>query len=69
MFENRMLKKIFGPKLDELTGDWRRLRNVELHDLYSSLNIMLVITSGRMRWVRHVPSMRDIRGAYRIFVA
>ena len=69
MFENRMLRKIFGPKMYELTGGWRRLRNDELHDLYSSLYIMRVITSRRMKWVRHVASMRDIRGAYRILVA
>jgi hypothetical protein len=64
-----MLRKIFGPKMDELTGDWRRLRNDELQDLDSSLNIIRVITSRRMRWVRHVARMLDSRGAYRILVA
>jgi hypothetical protein len=55
MFENRVLGRIFGPKEDEVTGDWRKLHNKELHNLYSSPNIM--IKSRRMRWVGHVARM------------
>jgi hypothetical protein len=50
MFENRVLRKIVGPKRDEVTGEWRKLHNEEFHALYSSLNIVLVIKSIRMRW-------------------
>jgi hypothetical protein len=50
VFENRVLRKIFGPKRDEVTGDWRRLHNEELHDLYASPLFTRVITSRRMRW-------------------
>jgi hypothetical protein len=54
-FENRVMR-IFGPKRDEVTGEWRKLQNEELNDLYSSLNTLQVITSRRMRWVGHVAS-------------
>jgi hypothetical protein len=54
VFENRVLRRIFGPKRDEVTGEWRKLHNEELHDLYSSPNIVPVINSGRMRWAGHV---------------
>jgi hypothetical protein len=54
VFENRVLRRIFGPKKDEVTGDWRKLHNEELHNLYSSPNIMRMIRSRRMRWARHV---------------
>jgi hypothetical protein len=64
LFDNRMLRGIFGPKRDEVTGEWRRLRNEELYDLYSLPNIR-VIKSRRMRWAGHVARMRDRRGAYR----
>jgi len=53
VFENRVLKEIFGPKRDEVTGNWRRASNVELNDLYSSPNIIRVIKSRRMRWAGH----------------
>jgi hypothetical protein len=68
VFENRVLKRIFGPKRDEATGEWRRLYNRELNDLYSSPNIILVNKSRRMRWVGHVAHMGETRGAYRILV-
>jgi hypothetical protein len=53
-FEHRVLRKIFGPKRDKVTGEWRRLLSEELHDLYSSPNIIRVIKSRRMRWPVHV---------------
>jgi hypothetical protein len=54
VFENRVLRRIFGPKRVEVTGEWRRLHNEELNDLYSSPNIIRVIKSRRMRWAGHV---------------
>jgi hypothetical protein len=54
---------LFGPKRDEVTGEWRRLHNEELNDLYSSPNIILVIISRRMRWAGHVARMGEGRGA------
>jgi hypothetical protein len=54
VFENRVLRRIFGPKRDEVTGDWRKVHNEELHDLYSKPNIIRMIKSGRMRWTVHV---------------
>jgi hypothetical protein len=54
VFENRMLRRIFGPKRDEVTGEWRKLHNEELHDLYSSPSIIRIIKSRRMRWAGHV---------------
>jgi hypothetical protein len=54
VFENRVLKRIFGPKRDEATGDWRKLHKGELHNLYSSSNIIRMIKSRRMRWEGHV---------------
>jgi hypothetical protein len=59
VFENRVLRRIFRPKRDEATGDWRRLHNEELNDLYSSPNIVRVIKSRRMRWVRHAARMGE----------
>jgi hypothetical protein len=68
VFENRVLRKIFGPKRDEATGDLRRLHNEELNDLYSSPNNIRVIKSRRVRWAEHVARMGKKRGAYRILV-
>jgi hypothetical protein len=68
VFENRVLKRIFGPKRDEETGEWRRLHNEELNDLYSSPNIIRVIKSRRMRWAGHVACIGENRGAYRLLV-
>ena len=68
VFENRVLRRIFGPKRDEVTEEWRRLHNEELYDLYSSPNVIRVIKSRRMRWARHVACMGDRRGVYRVFV-
>ena len=68
VFENRVLRRIFGPRRDEVTGEWRRLHNEELNDLYCSPNIARVIKSRRMRWVGHVARMGGERGAYRVLV-
>jgi hypothetical protein len=68
VFENRVLRRIFGPKRDEVTGEWRRLHNEELHDLYSSPNIIRVIKLRRMSWAGHVAQMSEGRDAYRILV-
>jgi hypothetical protein len=54
VFENRVLRRIFGPRRDEVTGEWRKLHNEELCELYSSLSIIRIIKSRRMRWVGHV---------------
>jgi len=66
--ENMVLRRIFGPRWDEVTGEWRRLHNEELNDLYSSPNILRVIKSRRMRWAGHVVCMGEERGAYRVLV-
>jgi hypothetical protein len=68
VFENRVLRRIFGPKRDEATVEWRRLHNEELNDLYSSPNIIRVIKSRRLRWAGHVARMGEARGTYRILV-
>ena len=62
------MRRIFGPRRDEVTWEWRRLHNEELNDLYSSPNIVRVIKSRRMRWAGHVARMGEERGVYRIFV-
>jgi hypothetical protein len=67
-FENRVLRRLFGPKREEVAGNWRRLHNEELHNLYASPNIIRVIKSGRMRWEGHVARMGDTRNAYNILV-
>ena len=68
VFENRMLRRIFGPKRGEVRGEWRKPPNEELNDLYSSPNIFLMIKSRRMRWAGHVARMGERRGVYRILV-
>jgi hypothetical protein len=65
--ENTMLRRIFGPKKDEVTGEWRKLHNEEIHDLYSSSNIVRVIQL-KMRWAGHVARMGEDRGVYRVLV-
>jgi len=62
VFENKVLRRIFGPRRVEVTGEWRRLHNEELYDLYSSSNIVRVIKSRRMRWAGHVARMGEERG-------
>jgi hypothetical protein len=68
MFENRVLRRIFGPKRDEVTGGWMKLYNEELHDLYSSPSIIRMIKSRRMRWAGNVARMGERRNAYRLLV-
>jgi len=68
VFENMVLRRIFGPRGYEGRGEWRRLHNEELNDLYSSPNIVRVIKSRRMRWVGHVARMGEERGVYRVLV-
>jgi len=68
VFENMVLRRICGPRRDEVTGERRRLHNEELSDLYSSPNIVRVIKSRRMRWAGHVARMGDEREAYRVLV-
>jgi hypothetical protein len=66
--ENRVLRRIFGPKRDEVTGVWRKLRNKELNDLYYSPNIAWVMKSRRIRWAMQVANMRERRSVYRVLV-
>jgi len=68
MFENMVLQRLFGPRRDEVMGEWRRLHNEKLNDLYSSPNIVRVIRSRRMRWAGHVARMSEERGVYRVLV-
>ena len=67
-FENRVQRRIFGPKGDEVTGEWRRLHEEELNDLYCSPNFIRTIKSRRIRWAEHVVLMRESRGVYRVWV-
>jgi hypothetical protein len=67
-FENGVLRRIFGPKRDEKTGDCRKLHNEVLHNLYSSPNVIRMIKSRRTRWAGHVARMGEHRNAYRILV-
>jgi hypothetical protein len=66
--ENRLLRRIFGPKRDEVTGGWRKLHNEELHNLYFSPSIIRIIKSRRMAWAWHVARIGEKRNAYRILV-
>ena len=69
VFENWVLRRVFGPKRDEVTGEWRKLHNEELNDLYCSPNIVRVIKKRRMRWAGHVARMgEERRGVYRVLV-
>ena len=68
MFENRVLRTVFGPKRDEVTGKWRKLHNEELSDLYSLPNIVRVVKLRRMRWAGHVACMGKGRGVHRVLV-
>jgi hypothetical protein len=68
VFENRVLRRMFGPKREEVVGGWRRLHNEELHDLYTSSSIIRVIKSRRMKWVEHIVHMEEMRNAYNILV-
>ena len=67
LFQNRVLRRIFGPKRDEVTGEWRKLHNEELNVLYCSPNIVRVIKWG-MKWAGHVARMEERRGVYRVLV-
>ena len=67
MFENRVLRRVFGTKRDEVTGEWRKLHN-EVRDLYSLPNIVRVVKSRRMRWAWHVARTEDGRGVHRVLV-
>ena len=68
VFENRVLTIVFGPKRDEVTGEWRKSRNEELRDLYSLPNILRVVQSRGMRWAVHVARMGEGRGVHRVLV-
>jgi hypothetical protein len=68
VFENRVLRRVFEPKRDEVTGEWRKLHNGELNDLYSLPNIVRVVKSRRMRWAGHVARMGEKRGVHRVLV-
>jgi hypothetical protein len=67
-FKNRVPRRIFRPKRDEVAGEWRRLHNEELHNFYASPNSVKVIKSRRMRWAGNVTHMGDVRNAYKILV-
>jgi hypothetical protein len=68
VFENRVRRRIFGPKRDEVTGGWRKLHNEELHGLYSLPSIIRVIKARMMRWVGYVARMGEVRVAYNILI-
>jgi hypothetical protein len=68
VLENGVLRRIFGPKKDEVTGEWRKLHNEELHDLYLSSSIIRIIKARRMKWAGHVSRMGERRNAYRLLV-
>jgi hypothetical protein len=66
VFENRVLRRTFGPKRDGVIGGWRKLHNEELHNLYSSPNIIRMMKSRRMRWAGHVARIEEKMNAYKI---
>jgi hypothetical protein len=68
VFENRVLRRIFGPKRDEVTGEWRKLHNEELRNLYSSPDIIRQVKTRRMRWAGHVARMGEERNVYKVLV-
>jgi hypothetical protein len=68
VFENRVLRRVFGPKRDEVTGEWRKLHNEELHSLYSFPDIIRQVKSRRMRWVGHVACIGEERKVYKVWV-
>ena len=68
MLENRVLRRVFGPKRDEVTGEWRKLHKEEIKDLYSPPNIVRVVKSRRMRWAGHAARMGEGRGVHRVLV-
>jgi len=68
VFENRVLRRIFGPKRDEVTGEWRKLHNEELNDMYCSPNIVQAMKSRGIRWTGQVAHMRQRRSVYRVLV-
>jgi hypothetical protein len=68
VFQNRVMRRIFGPKRDRVTGGWRKLHTEELHNLYSSPSIIRIIKSRRMRWAGHVARMGEKRNVYRSLV-
>ena len=68
VFENRVLRRVFRPKREEVTGEWRKLHNEELSDLYSLPNIVQVVKSRRMRWAGHVARMGEGSGVHRVLV-
>jgi hypothetical protein len=69
VFENRVLRRIFGPKRDEVTGEWRNLHNEEIYNLYSYPDIIRQVKSRRMRWAGHVARMGEERKVYKVLVA
>ena len=68
MFENKVLRNIFGAKKDEIRREWRKLHNAELHALYPSPNIIRILKSRRLRWAGYVARMEQSRNAYRVLV-
>jgi hypothetical protein len=68
VFENSVWRRIFGPRRDRVAGGWRKLHNEELHNLYSSPSIIIIIKSRRMRWAGHVARMEEKRNVYRLLV-
>jgi hypothetical protein len=68
VFENRVLRRIFGPKRDEVTGEWRKLHNEELHNSYSSPDVIRQVKLSRMRWAGHVARMGEEKKVYKVLV-